>query len=179
MIAQLARDESLPPDVVYRTQAWKDDYPWLHLALTQIGPGARRASDGWRMRIQEELKTTLDFKVRPDGTAAVWCGMSGYDFHHYPTPKELFEGLARAYRQEVERKRGATNPWTMSARACLVPPESAERQPSARALPPAAEVALIRMVGAVLQSRAEELTFSFLTVTGLTLVFSAVAVLVH
>ena len=179
MIAQLARDESLPPDVVYRTQAWKDDYPWLHLALTQIGPGARRASDGWRMRIQDELKTTLDFKVRPDGTAAVWCGMSGYDFHHYPTPKELFEGLAKAYRQEVERKRGATNPWTMSARACLVPPESAERQPSVRALPPAAEVALIRMVGAVLLARAEELTFSFLTATGLTLVLSAVAVLVH
>ena len=178
MIAQLARDESLPTDVVYRTQAWQDDYPWLHLALTQIGPGARGASDGWRMRVQDELKTTLDFKVRPDGTAAVWCGMSSYDFHHYPTPKELFEGLAEAYRQEVERKRGGSNPWTMSARACLVPPECAERQPS-RALPPPAEVSLIRTVGAVLLSRAEELTFSFLTVTGLTLVLSAVAVLVH
>jgi len=43
------------------------------------------------------LKTTLDYKLRPDGTATVWCGMSDYDFHHEPTPKELPEGLADAH----------------------------------------------------------------------------------
>jgi hypothetical protein len=99
-------------------QTWKEDYPWLQLAFRQIGPGARAASDGWRVRIEDELKTTLDFKLRADGTATVWCGMSGYDFHHDPTPKELLEGLADAYRRELKRVGGRyptrTATWKMS-----------------------------------------------------------------
>jgi len=102
-------------------QAWKDDYPWLQLAFKQIGPGATAASDGWRVRIEDELQTTLDFKVRPDGTASVWCGMSGYDFHHDPTPKELLEGLAEAYRRELKRVGGRyptrKTTWKMSPAA--------------------------------------------------------------
>jgi hypothetical protein len=97
---------------------WKEDYPWLQLAFRHIGPGGRAASEAWRARIEDELQTTLDFKVRPDGTATVWCGMSGYDFDHDPYPKELFEGLADAYRREVKRI-GGTYPtrerqWKMS-----------------------------------------------------------------
>jgi hypothetical protein len=180
VIAQLAPDEPLSPEFVYGTQAWQDDYTWLHLALTQIGPGARGASDRWRVRIQDELKTTLDFKVRPDGTAAVWCGMSGYDFHHYPTPKELFEGLAEAYRREVKRKRvGASNTWKMSAGAGLAPPEWAKPQPPTRALQSPAEDSLTRIMGAVLLFRAEGLTLIFLAVTALTLALSAVAIAVR
>jgi hypothetical protein len=99
-------------------QGWKEDYPWLQLAFRQIGPGGRRASEAWRARIEDELQTTLDFKVRPDGTATVWCGMSGYDFPHDPYPKELFEGLADAYRREVKRIGGMyptrTSQWKMS-----------------------------------------------------------------
>jgi hypothetical protein len=102
-------------------QTWKDDYPWLQLAFKQIGPGARAASEGWRVRIEDELKTTLDFKLRPDGTATVWCGMSGHDFHHDPTPKELLEGLAEAYRRELKRVGGSyptrTGTWKMSTAA--------------------------------------------------------------
>ena len=180
VIAQLAPDKPLSPELVYGMQAWQDDYPWLHLALTQIGPGARGASDGWRVRIQDELKTTLDFKVRPDGTAAVWCGMSGYDFHHYPTPKELFEGLAEAYRREVKRKRVCgSNPWTMNADTCLAPPEWAKPQPPILALPPPAEDSLTRKLGAVLLPRAEQLMLIFIAVTALTLVLSAVAIAVR
>jgi hypothetical protein len=99
-------------------QAWREDYPWLLLAFKQIGPGGIAASESWRARIEDELNATLDFKLRPDGTASVWCGMSGYDFHHYPTPKELLEGLADAYRREVKRVGGAyptrTSQWKMS-----------------------------------------------------------------
>lgn len=84
-------------------QAWKEDYPWLQLAFKHIGPAGRAASEGWRARIEDDLQTTLDFKVRADGTATVWCGLSGYDFRHDPTPKELLEGLADAYRREVKR----------------------------------------------------------------------------
>ena len=84
-------------------QAWKDDYPWLRLAFRQIGPGGKAASDEWRVRIEDLLGTTLDYKVRPDGTATVWCGSSSHDFRHEPTPKELLEGLAGAYRKEAER----------------------------------------------------------------------------
>lgn len=100
---------------------WKEEYPWLHRAFEQIGPGAKAASEGWRARIEDDLKTTLDFKVRPDGTATVWCGLSGYDFRHDPTPKELFEGLADAYRREVKRVGGAyptrTGQWKVSGTA--------------------------------------------------------------
>jgi hypothetical protein len=159
-------------------QAWQNDYPWLHRALTQIGPGARGASDGWRMRIQDELKTTLDFKVRPDGTAAVWCGMSGYDFHHDPTPKELFEGLAEAYRQERKRV-GGSNPWKMSAGARLAPPEWVRPQPPVRAFPPPAEGSLTRRLGAVLLLHAEQLMLIFLAVMALTLALSTVAIAVR
>jgi hypothetical protein len=117
-IDQLAPDEPLSPELVCGKPAWKDDYPWLHRAFKEIGPGAWAASDDWRARIEDELKTTLDFKVRPDGTAAVWCGMSGYDFRHDPPPKELLEGLAEAYRRELKRVGGGyptpTDRWKMS-----------------------------------------------------------------
>jgi hypothetical protein len=82
-------------------QSWKGDYPWLQLAFRHIGRGGRDASEAWRVRIEDELQTTLDYKLRSNGTATVWCGMSGYDFHHEPTPKELLEGLADAYRREA------------------------------------------------------------------------------
>jgi hypothetical protein len=39
-----------------------------------------------------------------DDTAAVWCGLSQYDFKHEPTPKDLLHGLDTAYRQELERR---------------------------------------------------------------------------
>ena len=102
-------------------KGWNGNYPWLQRAFEEIGPGAKTAAEGWRKRIEDDLKTTLDFKVRPDGTASVWCGMSGYDFRHDPTPKELLEGLADAYRREVKRV-GATYPtrtgqWKMSEAA--------------------------------------------------------------
>jgi hypothetical protein len=84
-------------------QDWKQDYPWLQLAFKHIGPAGRGASEEWRVRIEDLLETTLDFKARPDGSATVWCGLSGYDFRHDPTPKELLEGLADAYRREAER----------------------------------------------------------------------------
>ncbi|TML76081.1 MAG: hypothetical protein E6G12_07615 [Actinobacteria bacterium] len=72
-------------------QAWKEDYPWLQVAFKNWGGDWRAASESWRVRIEDELDAALDFKVRGDGTATVWCGMSGHDFHHYPTPKELPE----------------------------------------------------------------------------------------
>lgn len=149
-------------------QAWKDDYPWLHQAFTQIGPGVRGASDGWRVRIQDELKTTLDFKVRPDGTAAVWCGMSGYDFHHYPTPKELFEGLAEAYRREVKRK--------ALRRQQSVDDERRRTRMPIRALPPHVQDSLTRALGAVFLLHGEQLMLIFLAVTALTLALSTVAI---
>ena len=84
-------------------QPWKGDYPWLQLAFSHIGRGGRATSEDWRARIEDELGATLDYKLRSDGTATVWCGMSSFDFHHEPTPKELLEGLADAYRREVRR----------------------------------------------------------------------------
>lgn len=84
-------------------QKWKHDYPWLQLAFRHIGRGGKETSEAWRVRIEDELQTTLDYKLRGDGTATVWCGMTGYDFHHEPTPKELLEGLADAYRREAMR----------------------------------------------------------------------------
>jgi len=159
----------------YCVQAWKDDYPWLQLAFKEIGPGATAASDGWRVRIEDELKATLDFKVRPDGTATVWCGMSGYDFHHDPTPKELLEGLAEAYRRELKRVGGSdptrTSTWKMSAGAL----ERPKPQPPVRALPPPAEDSLTRTLGDVLLPRAVQFTLIFAAVTALTLVLSCVA----
>src|SRR6476660_5974624 len=71
VIVQLAPEEPRSPEALCGRQAWKDDYPWLHRAVKEIGPGARGALDRWRVRIEDELKTTLDFKVRPDGTATV------------------------------------------------------------------------------------------------------------
>jgi hypothetical protein len=175
VIVQLAPDEPLSPELVCDMQAWKDDYPWLQRVIKQIGPGAQGASDGWRVRIEEELKTTLDFKVRPDGTAAVWCGMSGYDFHHDPTPKELFEGLGEAYRRERKRV-GGNNPWKMSTGARLALPEWPNPQPPVRAFPPPAEDSLTRNLGIVLLPRVEQLMRIFLTVTGLTLFLASVAI---
>jgi hypothetical protein len=173
MSVQLA-PEPLSPGVVRGKQAWKDDYPWLHRAFGEIGPGARRASEGWRVRIEDELKTTLDFRVRPDGTAAVWCGMSGYDFHHNPTPKELFEGLAEAYRRERERKRvGGSNPWKMSTGVRLASPDPPQLQPAA------AEGSLTRAVGAVLLPHVAQVMVIFVAVTALTLVLADVATAVR
>ena len=177
-VDQLAPDGPRSPDCVFSVQAWKDDYPWLQQALTQIGPGARDASDGWRVRIQDELKTTLDFKIRPDGTAAVWCGMSGYDFRHDPTPKELFEGLGKAYRRELERV-GGSNPWKMSAGARLAPAESVHPRSPVPTLPTPAEDSLPRTLGALFLPRAEQLMLIFLGATALTLALSAVALAVR
>jgi hypothetical protein len=42
--------------------------------------------------------------VRDGGTAAVWCGLSSFDFKHEPTPRDLLGGLDSAYRQELERR---------------------------------------------------------------------------
>jgi hypothetical protein len=84
-------------------QKWKHDYPWLQLAFRHLGRGGRETSEAWRVRIEDELQTTLDYKLRGDGTATVWCGMTGYDFHHEPTPKELLEGLADACGREAMR----------------------------------------------------------------------------
>jgi hypothetical protein len=171
VIDQLALDEPLAPELDSGVQPWKDYYPWFHQALKEIGPGARGASDGWRARIEDELKTTLDFKVRPDGTAAVWCGMSGYDFRHDPTPKELFEGLAEAYRRERDRKRvSGSDPWKMSA---------CKPQPPVRALPPPAGDSLTRTLGAVLLPQVEPLMLIFLAVAALTLILSSVAIAVR
>jgi len=172
-------------------QAWKDDYPWLHRAFKEIGPGARAASDGWRVRIEDELKTTLDFKVRPDGTATVWCGMSGYDFHHDPTPKALLEGLAQAYRRELKCVRGSyptrSGTWKMSAGAPTgakalarpSPPEWRTPQLPVRSWTPPAEDSLTGKLAAVLLPRVVQLVLIFATVTALTLVLSDIAISVR
>jgi hypothetical protein len=176
-IDQLARDEP-PPELVCRRQAWKDDYPWLDLALKEAGRGALAASDGWRVRIEDELKTTLDFKVRPDGTAVVWCGMSGYDFHHDPTPKELFQGLAEAYQRELKRRRRQPSyPRGQVEDERRHSPGSPRPQaPTVRALPPPVADSLARILGAILLPRAADLVLIFLAVTTLTFVLSAVAI---
>ena len=178
MIAQLAPDEPLSAEYAGGTQAWKTDYPWLHRALREIGPGARTASDSWRVKIQEELKTTLDFKVRPDGTAAVWCGLSGYDFRHDPTPKELFEGLSEAYRLERKRVNGA-NPWKISGDARRAAAERPRAQPPVRAPQLPASEPLTRALGVVLLTHAESLILILLDVIALTLALSTVAVAVR
>jgi hypothetical protein len=85
-------------------QAWREDYPWLRLAFRQSERTGQAASEEWRWRIEEDLKAPLDYQVRDDGTAAVWCGLSRYDFRHEPTPKDLLRGLDTAYRQELERR---------------------------------------------------------------------------
>ncbi len=85
-------------------QAWQDDHPWLRLAFRHSGPPGKEASEEWRWRIEEDLKAVLDYQVRSDGTAAVWCGMTRFDFEHDPTPKDLLAGLDTAYRQELERR---------------------------------------------------------------------------
>jgi hypothetical protein len=179
VIDQVAPDEPLSRELAYGMEVWKADYPWLHRAFKEIGPGARAGSDDWRARIEDELKTTLDFKVKPDGTAAVWCGMSGHDFHHDPTPKELLEGLADAYRRELERRRGSyasrTSTWRMNAGAADRP----EPQPAVRALPPAAADSVARRLVAVLLPRVEQLTVIFVAVTALTLFLAAVAITVR
>jgi hypothetical protein len=82
---------------------WQGDYPWLQLAFKHVGRGGRQASEEWRVRIEEDLGATLDYKARPDGTVVLWCGMSEHEFHHEPTPKELIGGLADVYRAEAER----------------------------------------------------------------------------
>jgi hypothetical protein len=85
-------------------QPWRDDYPWLRLAFRQSGEFGKTASDEWRWRIEDDLKAPLDYQVRDDGTAAVWCGLTRHDFAHEPTPKDLLQGLDAAYRQELERR---------------------------------------------------------------------------
>ena len=178
VLDQLATDEPLSTELVSDMQVWKGDYPWLHQAIKAIGPGAGNALDGWRVRIEEDLKTTLDFKVRPDGTAAVWCGMSGHDFHHHPTPKELFVGLGEAYRQERKRVAGS-NPWKMSTGARPASLEWAKPKPDVRDFLPPPEDSLTRTVGAVLVPRVEQLTLIFLGVTVLTLFLASIAIAVR
>jgi hypothetical protein len=85
-------------------QAWRDDYPWLQLAFRQSEGTGRAASEEWRWRIEEDLKAPLDYQVRSDGTAVVWCGLSSHSFEHEPTPRDLLTGLDAAYRQELERR---------------------------------------------------------------------------
>jgi hypothetical protein len=85
-------------------QAWQDDYPWLRLAFRQSGVAGKVASEEWRWRIEDDLKAPLDYRVRGDGTVAVWCGLTRFDFKHEPTPKDLLAGLDTAYRQELERR---------------------------------------------------------------------------
>jgi hypothetical protein len=97
-------------------QAWQNDYPWLQLAFKQIGRSGSDASEAWRVRIEDDLQTTLDYKARPDGTATVWCGLSGHDFPHAPTPKELLEGLADSYRLELERLGLSLGPVSVATR---------------------------------------------------------------
>jgi hypothetical protein len=82
---------------------WKGEYPWLQLAFKHVGRGGRQASEEWRVRIEDELGATLDYRVRPDGTAAVWCGMTEHEFEREPTPKTLLAGLADAHRREAKR----------------------------------------------------------------------------
>jgi hypothetical protein len=71
-------------------------------------PSDRREGEGlseeWRWRIEEDLRAPLDYQVRDDGTAAVWCGLSSFDFKHEPTPRDLLAWLDSAYRQELERR---------------------------------------------------------------------------
>jgi hypothetical protein len=170
-IDQVPRDE-VSPELACRIQAWKDGYPWLERAIKEIGPGARAASDSWRVRIEDELKTTLDFKIRPDGTAVVWCGMSGYDFHHDPSTKELFEGLAEAYRRELKRRRRH-----MERVRRPVPSPPKPQFPHFPAWPPPASDSLTWKV--MLLARMADLTTIFLVTTALTFVLSAVAILVR
>jgi hypothetical protein len=85
-------------------QPWKDEYPWLQLAFRQSGAAGKAASEEWRWRIEEDLKAPLDYQVRSDGTAAVWCGLTRHDFTHEPTPAGLLQGLEEAYRRELERR---------------------------------------------------------------------------
>lgn len=85
-------------------QAWQDEYPWLRLAFRHSGVAGKVAAEEWRWRIEDDLKAPLDYQVRSDGTAAVWCGLTRFDFKHEPTPKDLLAGLDTAYRQELERR---------------------------------------------------------------------------
>jgi hypothetical protein len=82
---------------------WRGDYPWLELAFRHIGRGGREASEEWRVRIEDDLGATLDYKVRPDGSVALWCGMSELVFPREPMPKVLLAGLAEVYRREAKR----------------------------------------------------------------------------
>jgi hypothetical protein len=166
--------KSPSPELVSGIRAWESDYPWLRRAFREIGPGASAGADRWRARIEDELKTTLDFKIKPDGTAAVWCGMSSHDFRHDPTPKELLEGLAEAYRREAERVRGGyatrTGTWKMSA---------AKPHSPSPALPRPTEDSLTDALGAVFLPRAMQLLLIFVAMTAVTLVLSCVAITVH
>jgi hypothetical protein len=83
---------------------WQHAYPWLERAFRQCGAGGKIAREEWRWRIEEDLKAPLDYEVKTDRTATVWCGMSRHDFHHEPVPKELLDGLRDAYRKELRRR---------------------------------------------------------------------------
>jgi hypothetical protein len=85
-------------------ESWQVDYPWLRLAFRQSGAEGKTASEEWRWRIEEDLQAPLDYQVRANGTAAVWCALSRYDFTHEPTPKDLLQGLLAAYRAELDRR---------------------------------------------------------------------------
>lgn len=178
MIDPPTAPEPLSPELVSRRKAWRADHPWLHQAVTEIGPGAQGVVDRWRVRIEEELRTTLDFRVRPDGTAVMWCGMSSHVFPHYPTPRELFEGLGTVYRLERDR-RNRSDQGKTSTGGLLAPRGRAKPQDLVLALPRAAKESFARALAAVALLRAEQLVFIFLGITGLTLVLAAVAVSVR
>jgi hypothetical protein len=113
---------------------WKGDYPWLQLAFRQAGQGGREASEEWRVRIEDELDTTLEYKVRPDGSVVLWCGMSEYEFPHHPTPKTLLTGLAGAYRAEAKRLGVRLGPIAVETRDGLVEISWAARDELLRAI---------------------------------------------
>jgi len=82
----------------------REEYPWLEEALAETFAGnAAQASENWRRRLEPLEHTTLQYQVRPNGTATVWCGQSRNDFAHEPTPKKLLDGLDDAYRRELKR----------------------------------------------------------------------------
>jgi len=101
----------------------------------------------------------------PHGSVAVYATDGG------PTTKELFEGLAEAYRREIKRRRHLEE----ARRRAPSPPHP--QSPPVRALWPAAAESLTLKV--MVLARMADLTMIFLATTGVTFVLSAVAILVR
>jgi hypothetical protein len=82
----------------------REEYPWLEQALAEVFAGnAAQASENWRRRLEPLEYTTLQYQVRSDGTATVWCGQTRHDFGREPKSKKLLDGLDDAYRRELKR----------------------------------------------------------------------------